>query len=84
MNKFKFLQYKYVLGNLKKVKPTFLPVHKQTDGFICVSFAITYAAEILDKKSPVQAIFDVKKMQNHLLACLEQKTLKPLTKIEKL
>ena len=66
--------YKHVVGEFEKVKPTFVPVHKQTDGFNCGPFAIAYAAEILHGKSPMEAIFDVKKMRNHLLVCLEQKT----------
>ena len=55
---------KHVVGELEKVKPTFLPVHKQTDGFNCDHFAIANAAEILHGKSPMKAIFDVKKMRN--------------------
>ena len=76
--------YKHVVGEFEKVKPTFLPVHKQTDGFNCGPFPITYAAEILHGKSPIEAIFDVKKMRSHLLVCLEQKTLTPFPKINKL
>ena len=75
--------YKHVVGEFEKVKPTFLPVHKQTDGFNCSSFAIAYATEILHGTSPMEAIFDVKKMRNHLLVCLEQKTLTPFPKIKK-
>ena len=76
--------YKHVVGEFEKVKPTFLPVHKQTDGFNCGLFAIAYAAEILHGKSQMETIFDVKKMRNHLLVCLEQKTLTPFPKINKL
>ena len=76
--------YKHVVGEFEKVKPTFLPVQKQTDGFNCGPFAIAYAAEIVHGKSPMEAIFDVKKMRNHLLVCLEQKTLTPFPKINKL
>ena len=76
--------YKHVVGEFEKVKPTFLPVHKQIDGFNCGPFAIAYAAEILHGKSPMEAIFDVKKMRNHLLVCLEQKSLTPFSKINKL
>ena len=75
---------KHVVGELEKVKPTFLPVHKQTDGFNCDHFAIANAAEIVHGKSPMKAIFDVKKMRNHLLVFLEQKTLTPFPKINKL
>ena len=65
--------YKHVVGEFEKVKPTFLPVHKQTDGFNCGHFAIAYAAEILHGNSPMEANFDVKNMRNHLLVCLERK-----------
>ena len=76
--------YKHVVGEFEKVKPNFLPAHKQTDGFNCGPFAIAYAAEILHGRSSMEAIFDVRKMQNHLLICLEQKTLTPFPKINKL
>ena len=67
--------YKHVVGEFEKGKPTFLPFHKETDGFNCGPFAIAYAAEILHGKSPMEAI------RNHLLVCLEQKTLTPFPKI---
>ena len=40
----------------------FLLVQKQTDGHNCGPFAIAFAAEILDEKSPMEARFDVKIM----------------------
>ena len=76
--------YKHVVGEFEKVKPNFLPAHKQTDGFNCGPFAIAYAAEILHGRSSMEAIFDVRKMQNHLLFCLEQITLTPFPKINRL
>ena len=74
--------YKNVVGESGKVMPTFLPVHKQPDGFNCGPFAIAYAAEILDGKSPMEAIFDVKKMRQHLIRCLQEKNLSPFPKIQ--
>ena len=76
--------YKYAVGEFEKVKPTFLPVHKQRDGFNCGPFAIAYAAEILDGKSPMEAKFIVPKMRSHLKDCLEKKLLTPFPKVNKL
>ena len=73
--------YKNFVGEFGKVIPTFLPVHKQTDGFNCGPFAIAYAAEILDGKSPMEAIFDVKKMRRHLILCLKPQSISPFPKI---
>ena len=53
---------------------TMLPVQKQPDGFNCGLFAIAFAAELLDGHSPSEiSQFDVAKMRNHLILCLEQK-----------
>ena len=40
----------------------FLPVQKQTDGYNCGPFAIAFAAEMSDGKSPMEAGFDVDRM----------------------
>ena len=66
----------------KKITPTFLPVQKQPDGYNCGPFAIAYAAEILDGKSPIEAVFDVGKMRRHLIRCLQQKILSPFPKVQ--
>ena len=42
---------------------SFLPVQKQSDGYNCGPFAIAYAAEILDGRSPIEANFDTKRMR---------------------
>ena len=56
---------------------TFLPVYKQTDGCNCGLFAIAYAAEILDGKSPMEIVFHVNEMRRHLILCFEQQELTP-------
>ena len=43
-----------------KLEVTFLPVEKQTDGFNCGLFALTYASILLDGKSPNNFRFLVK------------------------
>ena len=77
-----FSLYKNVVGENGKVNPTFLPVQQQPDGFNCGVFAIAFAAEILDGQSPIEATFDVAKMRDHLIVCLQQETLQPFPKKE--
>ena len=77
-----FSLYKNVVGENGKVNPIFLPVQQQPDGFNCGVFAIAFAAEILDGQSPIEASFDVAKMRDHLILCLEQETLHPFPKKE--
>ena len=48
----------------------FLPVQRQDDGSNCGAFAIAFAAEILDGKSPMSPHFDVGAMRLHLIKCL--------------
>ena len=40
-------------------RTVFLPNQKQTDGYYCGFFGITFAAETLDGKSPMEPRFDV-------------------------
>ena len=63
---------------------TFLPVRKQPDGYNCGPFAIAFAAEIIDGKSPMDAHFDVCKMRKHLTRCLENQSLTPFPKVSAL
>ena len=63
-----------------KMRVTFLPVQRQDDGSNCGAFAIAFAAEILDGKSPMSAHFDVGAMGLHLIKCLETKELAPFPK----
>ena len=63
------------------VRVTFLPVQKQPDGHNCGLFAVAFAAEILAGKSPIEAVFDVAQMRDHLIFCLEQGALTPFLKV---
>ena len=60
---------------------TFLPVQKQPDGHNCGLFAVAFAAEILAGKSPIEGVFDVAQMRDHLIFCLEQGALTPFPKV---
>ena len=42
---------------------------------------MAYAAEILDGYSPSEAVFDVYKMREHLMTCLEMQRLTPFPKV---
>ena len=44
-------------------------------GCNCGPFAIAFAAETLDGKSPIEACFDVETMREHLTNCLENEFL---------
>ena len=63
------------------VRVTFWPVQKQPDGHNCGLFAVAFAAEILSGKSPIEAVFDVAQMRDHLIFCLEQGALTPFPKV---
>ena len=60
---------------------SFLPVQRQPDGYNCGLFAIAFAAEILDGKSPSEAIFSVDEMRGHFISCLETQKLSPFPKV---
>ena len=69
--------YKHYVADGGEQIVTFLPVQKQPDGHNCRPFAIAYAAEILDGRSPSEAVFDVNKMRERLITCLEIQRLTP-------
>ena len=71
----------YTKNYVKEFIVSFLPVQKQTDGHNCSPFAMSFAAEALDGKSPVKKHFDVERMREHLINCLENKFLIPFPKI---
>ena len=73
--------YKYYVTDGGEQIVTFLPVQKQPDGHNCGPFAIDYAAEILDGRSPSKAVFDVHKMREDLITCLEMQRLTPFPKV---
>ena len=71
--------YKHYFSGDKVI--SFLPVQRQPDGYNCGLFAIAFAAEILDGKSPVEAIFSVDEMSEHLISCLETQKRSPFPKV---
>ena len=73
--------YKHYVADGGEQIATFLPVQKQPDGHSCGPFAIVYAAEILDGRSPSEVVFDVNKMREHLNTYLEMQRLTPFPKI---
>ena len=72
--------YKHYVADIGELIITFLPVQKQPDGHNCGPFAIAYAAEILHGRSPSEAVFDINKMREHLITCLEMRRLNPFPK----
>ena len=60
---------------------TFLPSQKQPDAYNCGPFAIAYATEILDGRCPSEAVFDVNKIREHLITCLEMQRLTRFPKV---
>ena len=49
--------------------------------FLRGRFAIAYAAEILDGRSPSEAVFDVNKIREHLITCLKMQRLTPFLQV---
>ena len=66
---------------IKQFIVNFLPVQKQSDGYKCGTFAIAFAAKILDGKPPTEACYNVQRMQGHLINCLENKVPIPFMKV---
>ena len=73
--------YKHYVADGGEQIVTFLPVQKQPDGHNCGPFAIAYAAEILDGRSPSEAVFDVNKIREHLITCLKMQRLTPFLQV---
>ena len=59
----------------------FLPVQKQPDGHNYGPFAIAYTAEVFDGRCPSEAVFDVNKISEHLITCLEIQRLTPFPNV---
>ena len=57
------------------------PKKKKPDAYSCGPFAIAFAAEMLDAKSPMDSRFDVERVQGYLINCLENKFLIPFSKV---
>ena len=73
--------YKHYVADEGEQIETFLSVLKQSDGHNCGPFAIAYVAEIRDGRSPSEAVFDVNKMSEHLITCLEMQRLTPFPEV---
>ena len=63
---------------------SFVEVQKQPDAYNCGLFAIAFAAELLDGKSPSDAVFVVDRMRAHLISCLEEQKLRPFPKVSEI
>ena len=63
------------------VMVTFLPVQKQQDFHNWGLFAVAFAAEIFHGKSPIDAVFHVPQLRNHLIYSLKSGALTPFPKI---
>lgn len=66
--------------NNEKLLSTFLAAKKQPDRQSCILFATAYAAENLEGNSPTEAVFTVREMRGHLIKCLENQKLTPVSK----
>ena len=73
--------YKHYVADGGEQIVNFLPVQKQPDGHNWEPFAVAYAAEILDGRSPSEVVFDVNKMREHLITSLEMQRLTPFPKV---
>lgn len=72
------LHDKFVDDNGKMII-SFLPVQKQPGTYNSGLFKIAFAAEVLDPKSPTDAVFDVQNMQTHLIQFPEIQNLVPFS-----
>ena len=63
------------------VMVTFLPVQKQQDGHNFDLFTVAFAAESLDGKPLIDAVFNVPQLRNHLIYSLESGDLTPFPKV---
>ena len=63
--------YKTFSRDNANVMIIFLPAHKQQDGHNCGLFAVAFAADILDIKSPIDVVFHIPQLRSYLAYCLE-------------
>ena len=52
-----------------------VPVQTQKDGYNCRLFAITFVADILQGISPSRSCFDISRIGEHSIECLEKEKL---------
>ena len=75
--------YKPLLDDNRKLVVTFFPVNNQNDGFNCRLYAIAFAADIINGLFPMDSQYDVNKMRQHLIKCLENERLDAFPKLQK-
>ena len=73
--------YRHFSPDNANVMVTFLSVQKKQDHHNYDLFAVAFAAETLDSKSPIDTVFHVPQPRNHLAYCLECGALTPFPKI---
>ena len=71
------IPFKHYVADGREQIVIFLPVQKQPDGHNYGPFAIVYTAETFDGRSPLEAVFDVNKISEHLITCLEMQRITP-------
>ena len=59
----------------RKLKITMVTVQTQRDGYNYGLFEIAFAVDILQGISPTESYFDISRMQEHLIQCLEKEKL---------
>ena len=71
--------YKSLIDKDRKLTITIEPVRSQKGGYNCELFAIAFASDILQEISvlisPTESCFDISRMREHLIECLEKEKL---------
>ena len=65
------LSSRKTIGSLHKLI-SFLPVQRQPHNINCRLFGILFAAEIIDRKSPSQAVVGMDLMRKHFMSCTKK------------
>ena len=66
--------YKKNVNDDRRMTISFLPVQKHAT-YDCDLFTIAFSCEVLDEKSPVDAVFDVQNLWTHSIQCLSNQNL---------
>ena len=61
--------YKKNVNDDRRMTISFLPVQKHAT-YHCDLFTIAFSCEVLDEKSPIDAVFDVQNLWTHSIQCL--------------
>ena len=67
--------YKSLIGKDEKLTIIIVPVYTQKDGSNSRLFTITFSADILQVILTTQSCFDIFRMREHIMECLEQEKL---------